>query len=178
MRNSARGGSIRNIRRAALLAVLVLGLVGVGATPASAGALHVSGTAAFDDAVPCAVKGDDTDDVPENFFDYPALVMSGSLKGCWYTDVFTYKLFPNGFYLEVGQELFVGTVNDGPVGSFTTKYVFEAKLDAEGHEVSGQCQHPIVRGKDGLQGIKGLILFTDIVSPTEITYEYKGLVSV
>ncbi len=72
--------------------------------------------------------------------------------------------------------MFVGTVN-GTSGSFTTKYVFEAKLGADGLEVSGQCQHAIVRGKDGLQGISGLILFTDIVSPTEITYVYRGLVS-
>ena len=117
------------------------------------------------------------------FDDYPALVVKGSLDGCWYTDVTWKKDFGHpGLYLEVGQELFVGTINPGTPnaksGSFTTKYVFEAKLDATGAEVSGQCQHPLVRGKDGLQGIKGIILFTDIVSPTEITYEYKGLVSV
>ena len=83
-----------------------------------------------------------------------------------------------GLYLEVGQEMFVGTVN-GKAGSFTTKYVFEAKLGADGFEVSGQCQHLIVRGKDGLRGISGLILFIDIVDQAThvITYEYKGVVS-
>lgn len=103
--------------------------------------------------------------------------MSGSVQGCWYTDVFWSKDFGHpGLYLEVGQELFVGTVN-GKSGSFTTKYAFEATLGADGLEVSGQCQHPIVRGTGGLQGISGLLLFTDLVTPTEITYEYKGVVS-
>jgi hypothetical protein len=163
---------MRNIRRAALLAVLVLGLVGVGATPASAGTKQVSGTAAFDPGGVCP-------DPVAPFNDYPALVMSGSLEGCWYTDVFWFKDFGHpGLYLEVGQELFVGTVN-GKSGSFTTKYVFEAKLGADGFEVSGQCQHPIVRGTDGLQGISGLLLFTDLVDQAthSITYEYKGVVS-
>ena len=139
-----------NIRRAALMAVLVVGLVGTGANPASAGTTRVSGTAAFDPGSVC----------PEPvapFDDYPALEMSGSLEGCWYTDALWSKDFGHpGLYLEVGQELFVGTVN-GESGSFTTKYVFEAKLGADGLEVSGQCQHPIVRGKDDLQGIAGLI---------------------
>jgi hypothetical protein len=160
---------MRKIRRAALLAVLVLGLVGAGAAPASAGSTKVSGTAEFGPGCPEPVAP---------FDDYPALPIDGDLEGCWYTDVFWSKTFPNGFYLEVGQELFVGTVN-GKSGSFTTKYVFEAKLDAEGFEVSGQCQHLIVRGKDGLQGLSGLILFTDLVDQAthEITYEYKGVVS-
>ena len=82
--------------------------------------------------------------------------MSGSLDGCWYTDAVWFKDFGHpGLYLEVGQELFVGTVN-GKSGSFTTKYVFEAKLGADGLEVSGQCQHPIVRG--AWLGISGLLL--------------------
>jgi hypothetical protein len=131
----------------------------------------VSGTAAFDPGGVCP-------DPVAPFDDYPALVLSGSLEGCWYTNVTWSKDFGHpGLYLEVGQELFVGTVN-GKSGSFTTKYVFEAKLGADGLEVSGQCQHPIVRGNGGLQGISGLLLFTDIVSPTEITYEYHGLVAV
>ena len=37
--------------------------------------------------------------------------------------------------------------------------------------------HKIVRGTGALQGISGLILFTDIVTPTEITYVYRGVVS-
>ncbi len=160
---------MRKLRRAALMAVLVLGLVGAGANPASAGTTRVSGTAAFEPGSVCPEPA-------APFTDYPALDVSGSLEGCWYTDVFWFKAFPSGLYLEVGQELFVGTVN-GKSGSFTTRYVFEAKFDAEGHEVSGQCQHPIIRGTGELQGIGGLILFTDIVTPTEITYVYNGVVS-
>jgi hypothetical protein len=164
---------MRNVRRLLLLAVLVLGLTVAGASPVSAQTSRVSGTAVSDTSGVC------TDDVPSNFFDYPPLVMSGSLEGCWYTDVFWFKDFGHpGLYLEVGQEMFVGTVN-GKSGSFTTRYVFEAKLGADGFEVSGQCQHPIVRGKDGLKGISGLILFTDIVDQAThlITFKYKGVVS-
>jgi hypothetical protein len=162
---------MRKLRRAALVAVLTLCLVGVGTTPASAGTIHVSGTAVADD-----VTGNSCPEPVAPFIDYGALVMSGSLDGCWYTDVFWSKTFPGGLYLEVGQEKFVGTV-DGKSGAFTTKYVFEAKLDANGSELSGQCQHAIVRGTGDLQGIGGLILFTDIVTPIEITYVYRGVVS-
>ena len=165
---------MRNVRRLLLMAVLVLGLTVAGASPVSAQTSRVSGTAVSDPGGVCTGEN-----VPSNFFDYPPLVMSGSLEGCWYTDVFWSKDFGHpGLYLEVGQEMFVGTVN-GKAGSFTTKYVFEAKLGADGFEVSGQCQHLIVRGKDGLRGISGLILFTDIVDQAThvITYEYKGVVS-
>jgi len=163
---------MRKVRRAALLAVVVLGLVGAGASPASAATRQVSGTAVLDPGGECPAP-------VAPFNDYPALVVSGSLNGCWYTDVLWSKDFGHpGLYLEVGQEMFVGTVNERS-GSFTTKYVFEAKLGADGLEVSGQCQHPIVRGSGTgkLQGIGGLILFTDIVSPSEITYVYRGLVT-
>ena len=32
----------------------------------------------------------------------------------------------------------------GPEGTFTTTYKFEAKLNPDGSEVRGRCQHPIV----------------------------------
>ena len=34
---------------------------------------------------------------------------------------------------ETGQELFVGSLNGGPTGTFTTTYKFEAKLNAAGN---------------------------------------------
>ena len=55
------------IRRAAVLAVLILGLVGLAATPARAGTTQFSGTAAFDTGGVCSGAG-----VPSNFFALPA----------------------------------------------------------------------------------------------------------
>ena len=94
---------MRNFRRLAVLAVLILGLVGVGASPASAGTTQISGTATFED------PGGLCADLPSGFSDYPGLVMSGDLNGCWYTDVLTAKDngAPSGVYLETGRELFV-----------------------------------------------------------------------
>ena len=44
--------------------------------------------------------------------------MTGSLDGCWYTNVETAKDngAPSGVYLETGREVFVGSLNGGPEG--------------------------------------------------------------
>jgi len=164
-----------NIRKAAVLAVLILGLVGIGASPAGAGTTQFSGTAAFDTDGVCNGVG-----VPSNFFDYPPIVMSGGLQGCWYTDVLTAKDngVPSGVYLETGQEMFVGTF-DGKTGSFTTTYRFESKWDPDVSslvEVKGRCQHPIVAGAGGLAGITGRVDFRDVVANG--TYVYRGHINV
>src|SRR5690348_17684004 len=82
--------------------VLITGVLTASASPASARATQVSGTAEF--AAGCSTAG-----IPENFLDYPPLVMHGSLEGCWYTDVLNAKDngTPSGIYLETGQELFI-----------------------------------------------------------------------
>ena len=57
--------------------------------------------------------------------------MSGDLEGCWYTDIGRGRDFgpPSGLYLEVGREVFVGTVRDGPEGTFSTTYTWESRWD-------------------------------------------------
>ena len=72
--------------------------------------------------------------------------MRGSLDGCWYERIETARTTGGGVYLESGTELFVGRLDGGPAGTFTTTYKFEAKLNADGAEVRGRCQHPIVSG--------------------------------
>jgi hypothetical protein len=107
-----------------------------------------------------------------DFTSYAPLVMRGSLEGCWYTKVETARQMPSGVYLETGQEVFVGTLNGGPGGTFATTYRFEALLDPNGTEIRGRCQHPIVvdSGTGGFAGATGLVLFRDVVPE----YFYRG----
>ncbi len=152
-----------------LLAGSLLG----GAVPAQAKSSQIDGTAFFDPApgVFCLKP-------PSEYDSYPALVMQGSLKGCWYTHVEQFKETNGRVYLERGRELFIGSLNSGPKGSFTTTYRFEAKLAADGSEVRGRCQHPLVRGSGtgGFAGATGRLDFKDIIGD-EITYVYRGHIS-
>jgi hypothetical protein len=101
-------------------------------------------------------------------------VMRGSLDGCWYTHIETARTTRGGVYLESGTELFVGRLDGGPAGTFTATYKFEAKLNADGAEVRGRCQHPIVSGSGtgGFAGATGRVDFKDIIGDP-ITYVYR-----
>ena len=155
-----------------LLGVLVLFALSVSvALPTSALAANtqISGDAYYDSA------GEVCGPPPSGYADftsYPPLVMRSSLEGCWYTKVETSRSTPSGVYLESGEEVFVGTLNGGPAGIFATTYRFEAKLDLNGAEIRGRCQHPIVEGSGsgGFEGARGLVLFKDIVPE----YFYRG----
>lgn len=150
----------------ALLASLLLALP----APAHAANHQLTGTAVFTTSCP---------DQPA-YASYLPLVMSGSLNGCWYTHVETARTTPGGVYLESGTELFVGRLDGpgGPAGSFTTTYKFEAKLNADGAEVRGRCQHPIVSGSGtgDFAGATGRVDFKDIIGDP-ITYVYRGHIS-
>jgi hypothetical protein len=61
----------------------------------------------------------------------------------------------------------------GPEGTFTTTYKFEAKLNPDGSEVRGRCQHPIASGTGCFAGATGRVDFKDIVEDP-ITYLYRG----
>ena len=118
-----------------------------------------------------------------DFVDFPPLLLTGSLKGCWYTNVDTFKDngAPSGIYLETGREVFVGSLNGGPNGVFTTTYRFESKWDPDvssGPEVHGRCQHPVVKGSGtgGFAGVTGRVDFKDVVA--DGTYLYRGHLSV
>ena len=158
-------------RRLAFVVVLLAGML--LAVPAQA-ANQLSGTAAFDVA-----PGTLCPPAPPEYDSYPALVMRGSLDGCWYTHIETARTTPGGVYLESGRELFVGRLDGGAVGSFTTVYKFEAKLDASGAEVRGRCQHPLVAGSGtgGFAGATGRVDFKDIIGDP-ITYVYRGHIRV
>jgi hypothetical protein len=116
----------------------------------------------------------------EDFISYPGFVMTGSLEGCVYTKVITTKETPSGVYLESGEEVFIGSLDGGPVGTFATTYKFESKWDPDpsGVELHGRCQHPIVEGSgtDGFEGAKGRFDVKDIIGDP-VTYVYRGHIS-
>lgn len=157
--------------RLGLLIGGVLALLLVNPVTSNA-ATRLSGEAYFD-AVQCPGPPEGYED----FTSYPGLVMTGSLEGCWYTKVITSKETPGGVYLESGEEVFVGSLNGGPVGTFATRYKFESRFDPDsGVQQHGRCQHPIVEGSGtgGFEGAKGRLDFKDIIGDTLTTYVYRG----
>ena len=167
---------MRVIQRLGLLAVVSIGLTMAGSAPAGARSNQLSGVAVYDSttcAAPPAGYGD--------FTDYPGLLMSGSLEGCFYTNIDTvHNGGPSGVYIETGREVFVGSLDGGPVGTFSTNYRFESKWDPDitGAEVRGRCQHPIAAGSgtDGFAGASGRVDFKDIVA--DGTAVYRGHISI
>lgn len=159
-------------RRRAGRAALVIGTLLSFATPAAAAPSNqqVRGSATFEDEAVADVCPDPPMGY-EDFDSYAPLVMTGSLEGCWYTKVITDKLTPSGVYIETGEELFVGTLDGGEEGTFTTTYRFEAKLAPDGSEIFGRCQHPIVSGTGAFADATGIILFKDV--PPTLFY-YRG----
>ena len=158
------------MQRLALLGAVLGGLLSAGlSAPASAaGTTQISGDATFDATGPCGTP-------VAGFPDYAGLELTGDLEGCWYTDVETAKSTPSGVYLESGREMFVGSLNGGPEGTFTTTYMFESKFAADGTEIKGRCQHQITvgSGTGGFAGATGRVDFKDIIGDP-VTYVYRG----
>lgn len=153
--------------------MFVTGLLLVNPLAAGAASNRVSGSAYYSVAeCPRPPAG------YEDFTSYDGLVLTGSLEGCLYTKVATTKETPSGVYLETGEEVFVGSLHDGAVGTFATTYRFESKWDPDvssGVEVHGRCQHPIVAGSGtgGFEGATGILNFKDIIEDP-VTYVYRG----
>jgi hypothetical protein len=162
------------LRQFGIAAALGLTATATPSVAVDAARTAVSGTFVFDadGACPGPPSG------YEDFTDYP-VVVSGDLEGCWYTKIDEARdLRPSGIHLEVGREVFVGSVRGGPEGTFSTAYNWQSKWDpdiATGTEVWGHCQHLIVRGSGtgGLQDVTGLILRTD-VAPDATVGSYRG----
>ena len=159
----------RDTERLAALVVLFVGLMVALSAPASAATNQISGVGMFDTAGQCQ-------DPPTGYEDFTR-VMTGSLQGCWYTNIVTAtdNGTPSGVYQERGKEVFVGSLNGGPEGTFTTTYKFTSKWDPDvstGSEVHGRCEHPIVvgSGTGGFQGATGRVDFKDDVVTGEFLY--------
>jgi hypothetical protein len=165
-------------QRAASLVVLVVGLLMASPLAANAATNQLSGEG-FYDAAACPGPPAEFED----FTSYPGLVLTGSIEGCLYAKVDFIedtKLTPSGVYLESGEEVIVGSLNGGPVGTFATTYKFESKWDPDvltGVELHGRCQHPIAKGSGtgGFEGASGRLDFKDIVDAG--TFVYRGHIS-
>jgi hypothetical protein len=157
------------IQRLVLLVMLVGGLLIALSAPANAATNQISGVAVFDTTGECSPP-------PTGYEDFTQ-VMTGSLAGCWYPNIETQKDngAPSGVYIESGKEIFVGSLNGGPEGTFSTTYKFESKWDPDvstGSEVHGRCQHPIVAGSGtgGFEGATGRVDFKDEVTTGQFFY--------
>ena len=162
-------------QRLASLVVLVVGLLMASPLAATAATNQLSGDARYD-ATQCPAPPEGY----EAFTSYPGAAMTGSLQGCLYTKVVTAKQIRSGVYLETGEEVFFGSLDGGPLGTFATTYKFESKWDpdaATGVEVRGRCQHPIAvgSGTGGFEGATGRLDFKDIVNLG--IFVYRGHVS-
>ena len=138
----------------AIRLVLVVGLMVALAAPAGAATNQISGVGVFDTTGACPAPPTGYED----FTSLPPLVMTGSLEGCWYTKILSTKDngAPSGIYQERGEEVFVGSLDGGAVGTFATTYKFESQWTPDfGSELHGRCQHPIVAGS-GTGGFEGL----------------------
>jgi hypothetical protein len=164
--------------RLAVLFVLIVGLMVALAAPAATATNQISGVGIFDTTGQCP----DPPTGYEDFTSLPPLVMTGSLEGCWYTKIVTTKDngTPSGVYQERGAEVFVGSLDGGPEGTFATTYKFTSQWDPDvstGSEVRGRCEHPIVAdsGSGGFEGAAGRVDFKDDVVTGE--FLYRGHIS-
>ena len=146
----------------ALMAAMLPGVA------SAAGTTQISGVGTFDADGVCP-------DPPAEYSEFTdfTIVMTGDLEGCWYTKVITSKETPSGVYLETGEEVFVGSLDGGDDGTFTTTYRFESKFAPDGSEIHGRCQHPIAAGSgtDGFAGATGRVNFKDDVVTGDLNYK-------
>jgi hypothetical protein len=142
------------------------------AIPASKGATLVSGIGVFNTECEPPVGLP-----PDDLGDYPAIDLTGSLNGCWYTYVSRSQFNPSGTYVEQGNEIFVGCLNGTTCGTFETTYTFTAKYvdDTFAQEIHGRCEHRIVGGTGDFAGAKGVITFKDDV--VNLKFDYRGNIS-
>lgn len=159
----------RRLRTLTLSAAATALVFAVLAIPASAGTTLVSGVGVFNEQCQAPVGG-----VPANTGDYPAIDMSGSLDGCWYTYVSASQFNPSGTYIEQGTELFVGCLNSSTCGTFETVYTFTGKYtdDTFAEEIHGRCEHSVVGGTGDFAGAKGVITFKDDV--VNLVFNFRG----
>ena len=146
-----------------MLTTALTALVFVVTPAAAAGNTQISGVGTFGTTVQCA---DGLTSV------IPPIVMTGDLVGCWYTTSSeVVHTTPSGGYRESGTETFDGCLSDGTTcGTFSTTYQFEAKYAADGSEIHGHCEHPLVSGTGGFAGITGQINMKDDVATGEFNY--------
>ena len=100
-------------------------------------------------------------------------MLTGSLEGCWYTNILTSKNngSPSGVYQERGVEIFVGSLNGGDPGEVRDDLqvlveVGSGCVHRAYVEVHGRCQHPLIAGSGtgGFAGVTGRLDIKDDVA--------------
>lgn len=166
------GGS--DVKTRVLLLVAVAMGTFVSTQPVSAASPVVKGLQTVN------VAGDSCTDASADF------TMAGGLVGCWYIDslVLTGET-PSGNAMFSGTEHFTGCIDadssggcggSDPTGTFFTTFTFTAKFDANGNEIHGRCNHPIVDADGGFDGATGVLNFTDDVTTVPVSATYVGVV--
>ncbi len=160
--------------------LIITAAMTIFAVPASAqGNIQIEGTGAFDGAGVCPGPPDDYSD-----YVHFTVVLTGDLKGCLYTKTAldSRKFTPSGVYRERGSEVIEACLDldgnsecDGGYGLLETTYHFTAKFDAEGNQVFGRCQHPIVWGDGIFADATGRLDFKDnIVNGVAEDFDFRG----
>ena len=109
--------------------------------------------------------------------------MTGDLVGCWWITKFESNTDPSRHnVVATGEELFVGWIGSR-YGSFTTTFVYTAKMDGpwgSSSEIHGRCHHPITwgSGTGAFEGISGELSFRDVVDVNPPYYPYWGNVRI
>ena len=149
-----------------LVLMLFVSASSVAAAPTiTMGNTQISGVGVFTNTAECPADSPNV---------YPPIKLTGGLVGCWYTDTVEVLHFThNGAYQERGTETFIGCLSDGTTcGTFKTEYKFTARYAADGSELHGHCEHPVVSGTGDFAGITGQVNFKDDVQTGE--FFYKG----
>lgn len=134
------------------------------------GAMQLSGVATLPGEAECT----NVPEAPEGTELAFVMKMEGDLSGCFYSFASSAESSPSGTYRERGIDIYVGSGEEGDVGTFATTYLFTAKFDEEGNELWGRCQHPITAGTGtgDFEGMTGRLDFRDDV--VNWTFPYKG----
>ncbi len=174
----------KKIELLSLVVVMVCGLMVAlnGQASATAGSNHgwkyISGVGLPDVKGVCNTRPDQMPGRFRDYFSIPPMVMTGDLQGCWYTKVDPHSVidFPNGWHFESGWEVFFD--HNKSRSRFETTYTFQAQFDSSGHEIQGQCQHPIINhsGRGRLTGAAGQLFFVDEIATNEADnrFPYQG----
>ena len=157
-----------------VLVAVAIAMIVVVAPPASAASPVVMGLQTVNAAGDACADG------------FADLTMAGGLVGCWYIDTFVLTgETPSGSAMFSGTEHFTGCIDadssggcggSDPTGTFSTTFTFTAKFDPNGNEIHGRCNHPIVDGDGGFEGVTGVLNFTDDVTTVPVSATYVGVV--
>jgi hypothetical protein len=171
----------KTARRIAILAALILSMVGLAFAPAALASQSVQSTPA--DAGSAATETIHVQGLATPVGDSTSVyTMSGDLVGVW-TFLTANVLYASPtFYVQSGKEKFVGCIDldeDGCDaydynGELRTSYVYWASFDSNGRLIKGQCVHPITAGSGSFKGASGVIHMFDKPVGDIVRTSYRG----